>query len=401
MIPMPTFAPARERGACPLSHPVALIYSDAYQGYRVSPAHPFNPVRLRWTYEMIEELGLLAPGELRGPEPASDEDLLRVHASSYLQEVRRLSSGGAVRESSLLYGLGTEDDPGFPGMHEAAALAVGGTLGAARAVASGELLHAFNIGGGLHHAFAAQAAGFCIYNDIALGILALRDAGLKVAYIDIDVHHGDGVQEIFYRDPDVLTISFHESGRYLFPGTGGVDELGAGPGLGTSLNVPLEPFTDDTSWLELFEAIVPPALRNFRPDALVTLHGCDGHVLDPLADMRLTTRFYWRTAARLHELAHEVAGGRWLGLGGGGYELLRVVPRAWSLVWAEMRGTPLPEETPVPTAFNRRHQAPGEAPLPDLVVDPQGLVPPLDRQGEISGRNRATLARLRQISPLL
>ncbi len=401
MIPMPTLTRPRERGACPLSHPVALIYSDAYQGYRFSPDHPFNPIRLRWTYEMIEELGLLAPSELRGPEPASDEALLRVHTPSYLEEVRRLSSGGAVRESSLLYGLGTEDDPGFPGMHEAAALAVGGTLGAARAVASGDLVHAFNIGGGLHHAFAAQAAGFCIYNDIALAILALRDAGLKVAYIDIDVHHGDGVQEIFYRDPDVLTISFHESGRYLFPGTGGVEELGAGPGLGTSLNVPLEPFTDDASWLELFEAIVPPALRIFRPDALVTLHGCDGHVLDPLADMRLTTRFYWRTAARLHELAHEVAGGRWLGLGGGGYELLRVVPRAWSLVWAEMRGTPLPEETRVPTAFNRRHQPPGEAPLPDLVVDPQDLVPALDRQGEISGRNRATLARLRQISPLL
>ncbi len=384
-----------------MPHPVALIYSDAYQGYRFSPEHPFNPIRLRWTYQLIEGLHLLGPGELRAPEPATEEALLRVHSPSYIAEVQRLSRGGAVRESSLLYGLGTEDDPGFPGMHEAAALAVGGTLTGARAVASGELLHAFNIGGGLHHAFAAQAAGFCIYNDIALGILALRDAGLRVAYIDIDVHHGDGVQEIFYRDPQVLTISFHESGRYLFPGTGAVEELGAGPGLGACINVPLEPFTDDTSWLELFEAVVPPALASFRPDAIVTLHGCDGHLLDPLADMRLSTRFYWQTARRLHELAHEIAGGRWLALGGGGYELLRVVPRAWTLVWAEMRQTPAGEAAEVPAAFLALHQPPGQPPLPRLLVDPPDFVPVLDRQAEIAGRNRATLARLRQISPLL
>jgi acetoin utilization protein AcuC len=224
---------------------------------------------------------------------------------------------------------------------------------------------------------------------------------LRVAYVDIDVHHGDGVQEIFYRDPDVLTISFHENGRYLFPGTGAVEELGAGPGLGTSINVPLEPFTDDTSWLELFDAVVPAALEHFAPDVLVTLHGCDGHVLDPLADMRLSTRFYWHTAARLHQLAHRLASGRWLALGGGGYELLRVVPRAWTLVWAEMRGTPADEGQSVPAAFNARHQPNGQAPLPGLLVDPPDLVPPLDRQPEIAGRNRATLARLRQISPLL
>ncbi len=384
-----------------MPHSTGLIYSDAYQSYRFSPDHPFNPIRLLWTYELIQELRLLSPAELVAPKPANDEDLLRVHAASYIAEVRRLSQGGQVNESSLLYGLGTEDDPGFPGMHDAAALAAGGSLAGARALADGHLLHAFNLGGGLHHAFAAQAAGFCIYNDIALAILALRDRGLRVAYIDIDVHHGDGVQEIFYRDPQVLTVSFHENGRYLFPGTGGVQELGAGSGLGATLNVPLEPFTDDASWLEMFEAVVPAALATFRPDVLVTLHGCDGHVLDPLADMRLSTRFYWRTAARLHELAHTFAAGRWLALGGGGYELLRVVPRAWTLVWAEMRGTPLPEDAEVPADFNRRHQPPGAEPLPRLVVDPQDFVPPLDRQSEIAGRNRATLARLRQISPLL
>ena len=384
-----------------MEHRAALIYSEAYQGYRFSPDHPFNPIRLRWTHDMIESLGLVAAGELWAPIPADDADLLKVHTPSYIAEVRRISQGGPVRESSLLYGLGTEDDPGFPGMHEAAALAVGGTLLGARAIASGEVDHAFNIGGGLHHAFAAQAAGFCIYNDIALGILALRAAGLRVAYVDVDVHHGDGVQEIFYRDPDVLTISFHENGRYLFPGTGAVEELGAGAGLGACVNVPLEPFTDDASWLEVFEAVVPPALASFRPDALVTLHGCDAHVLDPLADMRLTTRAYWRMARRLHELAHTVAGGRWLALGGGGYELLRVVPRAWALTWAEMRGTPLGPDTPVPAAFNDTHRPPGAPALPSLVVDPEDLVPPLDRQAEIAGRNRATLARLRQVSPLV
>ena len=384
-----------------MSSHAAFVYSDAYQGYRFSADHPFNPIRLLWTWELVRAAGLIAPAELLAPEPATRDDLRRVHTASYIDEVQRLSRGDAQGTSSLIYGLGTDDDPAFPGMHDAAALAVGGSLLAARAIAAGRLLHAFNIGGGLHHAFAAQAAGFCIYNDIALAALALRDAGLRVAYVDLDAHHGDGVQEIFYRDPEVLTVSFHESGRYLFPGTGALEELGAGAGLGTCVNVPLEPFTDDASWLELFDAIVPPVLRHFRPDVLITLHGCDGHYLDPLADLRASTRLYWQTARRLHDLAHQLCDGRWLALGGGGYELLRVVPRAWALVWAEMRGTPLDEGSIVPQAWRDAHQPESEAPLPRLFVDPEGSVPHLDRQAEIAGRNRATLARLRRLCPML
>ncbi len=376
-----------------------FIYSDAYQAYRFTPDHPFNPVRLQWTVEVLEELGLLHPDECEPPRPAELSEILLVHSPSYVEAVREFGRLGRATPAASIYGLGTEDDPVFPGMHEAAALAVGGTLVASESILSGRALHAFNIGGGLHHAMRSQAAGFCIYNDVAIAIRALRAAGLRVAYVDIDAHHGDGVQAAFYRDPAVLTVSFHESGRYLFPGTGWIEELGDGPGYGTTLNLPLEPFTDDASWLEVLDGLLEPALAAFHPDVLVTEFGVDGHALDPLTDLRASTRFYWQAAAKLHSLAHRHCAGRWLAVGGGGYELLRVVPRAWSILWAEMRGTPIPEDTPLPPAFRARH-AEERPPLPAWMVDPQGTVPPLDRQREIAGRNRATLAKLWHICPL-
>ncbi|MDA8346073.1 MAG: acetoin utilization protein AcuC [Thermaerobacter sp.] len=382
-----------------MSGRAVFVYSDAYQAYRFTPDHPFNPVRLGWTVDVLGELGLLHPEERVAPRPAALDEILLAHSPAYVDVVQELGRLGRATPAAAFYGLGTEDDPVFAGMHEAAALSVGGTLVAAEQILSGQALHALNIGGGFHHAMRSQAAGFCIYNDVSITIAKLRDAGLRVAYIDIDAHHGDGVQEAFYRDPDVLTVSFHESGRYLFPGTGWVEDLGAGPGYGTSLNLPLEPFTDDASWLELLDAVLDPALKSFRADILITEFGVDGHALDPLTDLRASTRFYWEAAARLHTLAHRHCKGRWLAVGGGGYELLRVVPRAWAILWAEMRGTPIPESTPLPVEFRARH-ADANPPLPGWMVDPRGTVPPLDRQREISGRNRATLAKLRHMCPL-
>jgi acetoin utilization protein AcuC len=258
-------------------------------------------------------------------------------------------------------------------MHEAGALVVGASLVAAEEVAEGRLDHAFNAAGGLHHAMPSRASGFCVYDDPAVAIAWLLRRGVeRIAYVDVDVHHGDGPQAVFYTDPRVLTVSIHESGEYLFPGTGFVSERGAGEAEGTKVNVPLPPGTGDHAWLEAFGEVVPPLVRRWRPDVLVTQLGCDTHQTDPLAHLLLTTRAYREAAAVLHELAHEAAGGRWVATGGGGYQWARVVPRAWTLYFAEMCEAELPDHLPeswieeaeravrgeVPVTFS-------EAPLPD------------------------------------
>jgi acetoin utilization protein AcuC len=249
--------------------------------------------------------------------------------------------------TGLQFGIGYGDNPAFAGMHDASLEVCGASVAAAKAVWEGQVTHAFNPAGGLHHAMRNRASGFCIYNDPAAGIDWLLDHGArKIAYIDVDTHHGDGVQAIYYDDPRVLTISFHESGRYLFPGTGFPDEIGDGDARGTSLNVPLEPGTAGEVWLECFDRVVPDALDAFAPDVLVTQLGCDTHATDPLAHLALITDDYSAIAARLHELAHTHAGGRWVALGGGGYQIVRVVPRAWTIYFAELCGGDLPHELP-------------------------------------------------------
>jgi acetoin utilization protein AcuC len=215
-------------------------------------------------------------------------------------------------------------------------------VAAAEAVWRGEVGHAVNIAGGLHHALAGAASGFCVFNDVALGIARLLELGAeKVAYVDVDVHHGDGVQALFWDDPRVLTISLHESGRSLFPGTGFPHETGGSGALGTAVNVALPAGTGDAGWLRAFEAVVPPLLRAFGPQVLVTQHGCDTHAEDPLAHLTMTVDGQRRSYARLHELAHEICGGRWTATGGGGYALVDVVPRSWTHLLAELTGDPL------------------------------------------------------------
>ncbi|MFZ5768600.1 MAG: acetoin utilization protein AcuC, partial [Bacillota bacterium] len=292
----------------------------------------------------------------------------------------------------IRFGLGTDDNPLFAGMHEASSLAVGASLLGAELIARGKLDHALNLAGGLHHAQAACASGFCVYNDAAVAIAHLRRRhGWRVAYVDIDAHHGDGVQWAFYYEPQVLTISLHETGRFLFPGTGFVNERGAGPGYGYAVNVPLEPFTEDASWQEAFLAVVPPLLRRFGPDIIVSQHGCDGHRLDPLAHLALTTESYELAARTLHALAHELCGGRWLALGGGGYDW-RVVPRVWTLLWAEIAGLQVPPA--VPTSWVERWQDRCPQPLPHTMRDNRADLPAILRREQIADRNRATVASL-------
>ena len=324
-------------------------YGDDAPWYDHGPRHPLRPARVVLTRHLIRDYGLIDGDRSMesAARDASDSELHLVHSPDYVDAVRR--AGHGEQGSWWEFGFGPGDNPIFPSMHEASARAAGASLVAAEAVLSGRAAHAFNPAGGLHHAMAARASGFCVYDDPALAIAWLLDHGVeRVAYVDVDVHHGDGPQAIFYDDARVLTISLHQSGRTLFPGTGFVDELGEGDARGTSVNVPLPPFTGDEQWLTAFSEIVPPLVQEWEPQVLVTQLGCDTHHSDPLANLQLTTRAYRRTAAVLHDLAHRAAGGKWLAVGGGGYQWARVVPRAWTIYYAEMAGlTPaddLPEQ---------------------------------------------------------
>jgi acetoin utilization protein AcuC len=315
-------------------------------------------VRIELTHALIETSGLADLARVVRPDvpPFDPDELSRVHEAGYVATVRELSSalwhpGDAVhdlRDRAGTSGLGPGDTPAFAGMHEASLAVVGASVEAARQVLEGRVLHAFNPGGGLHHAMPGRAAGFCIYNDPALAIdWLLRNGAERVAYVDVDVHHGDGVERVFYDDPRVLTISLHESGRFLFPGTGEPDDIGGPRARGSVANVPLAPSTPGVVWLDAFDAVVEPLVRAFAPDVLVTQLGCDTHVTDPLAHLALTLDDLAATYARLHALAHDTAEGRWIATGGGGYQLVSVVPLAWTLAFAEMSGASLPLETPM------------------------------------------------------
>jgi acetoin utilization protein AcuC len=337
--------------------PTCVVFDESLTSYDFGPTHPMNPVRVDLTMRLARALGVVdgEPGGLVSvPAPdASDEDLLVVHDPDLIEAVRRSSAD--PERHDLLHGLGTDDNPTFPHMHQAARHVVGASVEAARRVWDGEMVHAANIAGGLHHAMPDQASGFCVYNDVAVAIHWLLDHGAKkVAYVDVDVHHGDGVQKIFYDDPRVLTISLHETGQMLFPGTGFPADTGGPDAVGTSVNVALPPGTADAGWLRAFHAIVPPLVRAFEPDVLVTQQGCDSHRDDPLAHLMLTVDGHRASYLALHDLAHEVCGGRWVAMGGGGYAVVDVVPRSWTHLLAIVGGSPLDPETATPASW-RQH----------------------------------------------
>jgi acetoin utilization protein AcuC len=332
-----------------MSSSVVLPWDDALIAYDFGPSHPLNPIRVDLTMRLARSLGLLDLDNVAvvAMENAPDDVLQLVHEADYIEAVRRV--GADPTQSDVERGLGTADDPVFAGMHEAAALVAGASVRAARAVWTGEAEHAVNIAGGLHHAMPGAASGFCIYNAPAIAIAWLLAQGAeRVAYVDVDVHHGDGVERIFWDDPRVLTVSIHESGRYLFPGTGFPDDVGGAGAEGYAVNIALPPGTSDSAWLRAFTAVVPPLLAEFKPDVLVSQQGCDSHVLDPLAHLGLTVDAQRTSYALLHQWAHEYAGGRWVALGGGGYELVEVVPRAWSHLIAEAAGSPVDPATETP-----------------------------------------------------
>jgi acetoin utilization protein AcuC len=310
---------------------------------------------VRNAVSLARALGVLDHLQVVEPSPADDRLLRRVHTDAYIEAVR-------AGQPNPFFALGTEDNPCFPRMHEVSSQVVTASVDAAAAVWRGEVLRAVNIAGGLHHAMPSSASGFCIYNDLAIAIHWLLEQGCeRVAYVDVDVHHGDGVQSIFYNDPRVLTISLHESPVKLFPGTGYPHETGGPDAEGSAINIALPSGTDDHGWLRAFDAIVPEALAAFKPTILVTQHGCDSHYSDPLADLRLTVDGQRASYLALSDLAVELTGGRWVAAGGGGYALLNVVPRAWAHLLAIIAGHPIPPETSIPQTW--RDEAGDGAPM--------------------------------------
>jgi acetoin utilization protein AcuC len=379
-----------------------LVWDPGVALYRFRPDHPFNPTRLELTVSLIEAMGLLDGSgvDMVAPRHATRDELELVHAPEYVDAVARLS-GDAPRDEAGTWGLGTDDTPVFPGMHEITSLVVGATLVAAEEVMEGRARRSFSIAGGLHHAHRDRASGFCVYSDVGAAIAWIRrNYGARVMYLDYDAHHGDGPQGMFYSDPEVLTLSIHESGRFLFPGTGFVDELGEGDGYGYSLNVPLDAFTEDESWLNVHEKLIPEVMEAFRPDVVVLQNGCDGHTLDPLTHLRATTRMYEETVRIVCEAADRVCGGRVVATGGGGYAIWQVVPRAWTLVWAGLAGIDAPDAVPLEWI----HRWQGESPdlLSTRLRDAEGEHPPVPRRAEVEAANRRTLESLRrQALPLI
>lgn len=344
----------------------AVVWHPGFLGYHLDDDHPLDPVRLDLTMRLSRALGVLDDVTLLVPEPASDEEIERIHRRSYLSAVK----AACQAPFGVGHGLGTSDNPIFPGMHEASALVCGGSLAAAREIAEGRTTRAVNIAGGLHHAMANYASGFCVYNDCAVAISWLLDHGVdRVAYLDVDVHHGDGVQAAFRDDPRVLTISLHQHPATLWPGTGRSSEVGVGKGTGYAVNLPLPPGTRDAMWLRAFYAVVPSLLRAFEPQVLVTQCGADTHREDPLADLALSVDGHRAIYEALRELAERHAGGRWLALGGGGYGLYRVVPRSWTHLLATLLDRDLPPERPLPAEWVAHAASLTRMPLPASMTD--------------------------------
>ncbi|MDJ0311799.1 acetoin utilization protein AcuC [Arthrobacter sp. H35-D1] len=325
--------------------------------YNFGPNHPMSPKRLDLTSALARELGIIDLPQVQVVESyvPSDDELASVHDRDYIAAVRRVGDDPSLSDPAR--GLGTEDDPVFAGIHEASARLGGGSLVAAQAVLDGTVTRAVNFGGGMHHAFAGKASGFCIYNDTALAIAKLLDSGVsKVAYIDIDAHHGDGTESIFWDDPRVLTISLHESGMTLFPGTGFANDMGGPLAQGAAVNVALPSGTSDAGWLRAFHAVVPPLVKAFEPEVIFSQHGCDSHRDDALTHLNTSVDGQREAALTIAALAEQVCDGRWISTGGGGYNIVSVVPRVWSHLMAIAAGRPVPLRTPVPEPW-REHVA--------------------------------------------
>jgi acetoin utilization protein AcuC len=333
-----------------MSRNSVFFYSTEFLNYKFNKGHPFDQFRVLLTLDLLKKSNNISEHNILEPKIASEEMLLLAHSTEYINAVKRASSGLVMKDDDLIFGLNTEDTPTFKNMDVASRLIVGATLDAVNYVINNPGSHAVNLAGGLHHSHNSKASGFCIYNDIAIAIEYLtKNFGMKVLYVDTDAHHGDGVQWSFYDRSDVCTVSFHETGRYLYPGTGAVNERGKGLGYGYAFNVPFDAYTQDESLIKCYKDVIYEVAEYFQPDFIITQNGVDAHHLDPLTHLSSSLKPFMEIPHIAHEIAHKYCKGRWVALGGGGYDIWRVVPRAWSYLWTILsdRGIPigqLPEE---------------------------------------------------------
>ncbi|MCW3095396.1 MAG: Acetoin utilization protein AcuC [Chthonomonadaceae bacterium] len=329
-----------------------FFYTDAFAGYNFGPQHPLKPRRLGMTYDLLDSYGVFENAlEVVEPQHADEAEVAETHSVDYLEALSRMDRDGMIPQARR-YGVGTGDVPFFPEIYGSSLLYTGASAQAAQAIidGAGGGRVAFNISGGLHHAHYARAAGFCVLNDCAVALHRLRRHFDRVAYVDIDVHHGDGVQELFFDDPSVLTISLHESGRTLFPGTGYTDEIGVGAGEGFAVNLPFAPYTEDETWIEAWRSAALPILRAFDPEAIVLQMGTDTHVLDPMAHLCLTAQGWLEAVKDVQALGKPI-----VAVGGGGYNLTTVT-RMWTLAVTTLAGIDVPDT--VPASYRYRDDIP-------------------------------------------
>ncbi|HLQ72446.1 MAG TPA: acetoin utilization protein AcuC [Bacillota bacterium] len=374
-----------------MKHKTAFVYGDALLSYHFHVDHPFNQDRVLLTKELLEETDTLKSTDIISPRKATDDEIELFHDPTYVEAVKKAEKGQLTEAQGLEFGLGTEDTPFFPHMHDAACWLVGGTLTAVDAIIDNKTDHALNLGGGLHHAFKRRASGFCIYNDAAVAITYIRKKyHLKVLYVDTDAHHGDGVQWAFYDDPNVCTFSIHETGRYLFPGTGNIHERGIKEGHGHAFNIPIDAFTEDESFLHVYETAFRQIAAFFKPDIIITQNGADAHAYDPLTHLNLSMKSYEEIPLLARELAYEYCNGKWIALGGGGYDMWRVAPRAWAQVWNVMKlGHPIHGK--IPETWLSKWQMESPVSLPQNWQDDRAHFPVIPRKEAIEEKNTQLL----------
>lgn len=370
------------------------VYDDEIMKYRFNDSHPFNQMRVKMTTDLLASAGFLSAEDIVKPRRATDAELELVHTRDFIDAVRRAGQNTLSDTDALKFGLGTNDTPMFDDMHEKAKLIVGATLSAVEQVMEGKSKKSISLAGGLHHGFRGRASGFCIYNDTAVAIEFIRKRyGKKVLYIDTDAHHGDGTQFIFYSDQDVMTYSIHETGRYLFPGTGNTTELGDDSGYGYSINLPLDAYTEDESFQEVFKESITRAIERFKPDVILSQNGVDSHYRDPMTHMSLTSKSYEFIPRFVDELAEQYTEGKWIAVGGGGYNLWEVVPRMWAQVWLAMNNITPPRGI-LPQAFIDTYAAQCPSTFPMNWEDDLEDYMDIPRREEIAEKNMSMLNRL-------
>ncbi|WP_411842040.1 acetoin utilization protein AcuC [Salinicoccus sp. HZC-1] len=369
------------------------VYDDSLLKYRFNSTHPFNQMRLKMTTDLLQSAGLLNENDIIKPREATDDELLLVHKKDYIDAVKSAGEGTLPEDKMESYGLNTEDTPSFSGMHEKSRMLVGATLTAVDAVMEGRADKAVSLAGGLHHGFSGRASGFCVYNDSAVAIEYMRKKySKKVMYVDTDAHHGDGVQWIFYDSNEVMTYSIHETGRYLFPGTGSLTERGTEEGFGFAVNLPIDAFTEDDSFISVFKESLEAAIVKFKPDIIISQNGVDAHYRDPMTHLSLTSETFEEIPRFVCEMADKYTDGKWIAVGGGGYNIWQVVPRMWAQIWLAMVNMKPPRGR-LPESYLDKYKKKSPVDFPVNWEDNLDDYQEIPRRADINEKNDSTLNR--------